>query len=474
MINYKKILADDSNFSTIIAKEKTKINDFLQSGDKQQNFINLYIEKVPTTFEHNEPFKDILLSSLETTSNQIAINKQDIKNLKKILNVISAKKDSLESDIDQYNTLFSKIKKNIVLVDEILEKTANSFEQFSKINTEACISNSQEDMSKVEVNEPKPESDAPINVKQINDGDSSDLLCFFPKSDKDILALSTLQDTYEILFNKENATVSIERENFNFTLKTIGVQISNNSNLLLISRKSKGFLLITNMIIDVPTCINVSKITRNTNFIEISIDNPEIDVSVNKNKVALSEGKPSISSPNLSTPNEPTITEPAKSTVDIEDIPTNTKSDKNSSTTINLMEDNNTLIISEKDDQIILPYTMEEVEKIYEKNKKKYSSVQDLIENEYILSTKDFKNPIRARFREAYQLIKKKEHGHLKEAIDLGFEVMFQSNLNPAIIAACKSLKELDIYLDCLDDNELDKFSCFNIVYKVTPSKTKK
>ena len=50
---------------------------------------------------------------------------------------------------------------------------------------------------------------------------------------------------------------------------------------------------------------------------------------------------------------------------------------------------------------------------------------------------------------------------------------MFQSNLNPAIIAACKSLKELDIYLDCLDENELDKFSCFNIVYNVNPTKGK-
>ena len=140
---------------------------------------------------------------------------------------------------------------------------------------------------------------------------------------------------------------------------------------------------------------------------------------------------------------------------------------------IDLMKDNDTLIISEEDNKVILPYKLSEVERQYKKNKKKYSSVKDLIQNEYIIPSDNFKNPIKSRFREAYQLIKKKEHGHLKEAIELGFELMFQSNLNPAVIAACKNLKELDIYLDCLDDNELDKFSCFNIVYNVPPTKGK-
>ena len=147
------------------------------------------------------------------------------------------------------------------------------------------------------------------------------------------------------------------------------------------------------------------------------------------------------------------------------------ETDEDDDLPINIMKDNNTLIISEEDNQIILPYKLAEVQKQFKKNKKKYSSVKDLIENEYILPTDNFKNPVKSRFREAYQLIKKKEHGHLKEAIELGFELMFQSNLNPAVIAACKSLRELDIYLDCLDDNELDKFNCFNIVYNVPPSR---
>jgi len=47
-------------------------------------------------------------------------------------------------------------------------------------------------------------------------------------------------------------------------------------------------------------------------------------------------------------------------------------------------------------------------------------------------------------------------------------------NLHPAVIAACKNLDELDIYLDYLNNNELDKFTIFNIQYDILPIKIKK
>ena len=46
---------------------------------------------------------------------------------------------------------------------------------------------------------------------------------------------------------------------------------------------------------------------------------------------------------------------------------------------------------------------------------------------------------------------------------------MFNSNLNPAVIRAAKDLKELNVYLDCLYENEIEKFDCFKIIYKVLP-----
>ena len=44
---------------------------------------------------------------------------------------------------------------------------------------------------------------------------------------------------------------------------------------------------------------------------------------------------------------------------------------------------------------------------------------------------------------------------------------------NQAIIRFLYAIN-VDIYLDCLDDNELDKFSCFKIKYNVKPTKKQK
>ena len=97
-----------------------------------------------------------------------------------------------------------------------------------------------------------------------------------------------------------------------------------------------------------------------------------------------------------------------------------------------------------------------------------------IIENKYILPLDKYKNSIRARFREGYNLMYHREGKSKRSAIMLGIELMFETNLHPAIISACKNLEELDIYLDCLDDNELEKFSCFKIIYKSLPTLRKK
>ena len=67
--------------------------------------------------------------------------------------------------------------------------------------------------------------------------------------------------------------------------------------------------------------------------------------------------------------------------------------------------------------------------------------------------------------------MKNKEDFSVLESLDLAFEVTFNNSLNPAIITACKSLNELDLYLDCLETNSLDKFEPFEIKYEVLPLK---
>ena len=46
---------------------------------------------------------------------------------------------------------------------------------------------------------------------------------------------------------------------------------------------------------------------------------------------------------------------------------------------------------------------------------------------------------------------------------------MFKDNLNPAIIAACKTQEQLDDYLTCLDHNNLNAFNHFKIQFNVNP-----
>lgn len=131
--------------------------------------------------------------------------------------------------------------------------------------------------------------------------------------------------------------------------------------------------------------------------------------------------------------------------------------------------DKDTLIISEKDQKAYLPYKYKDVEEFYNKNKDIYSSIDDVINKKYILPLNNFKHSISSRFRETINLVMKKEHGSFFKAVDLAFELMFKYNLNPIIIAACRNLEELDIYLDCLDENELFDFNCFKIRFEITP-----
>lgn len=129
----------------------------------------------------------------------------------------------------------------------------------------------------------------------------------------------------------------------------------------------------------------------------------------------------------------------------------------------------NTLIISEIKKKVFLPYYIQELNNILNNEPDKYSNLEDVILQNYTLPFSMFKNLSIARFREAFKLMRNKEKKSIKSAFDLGMELLFNYNLHPAIISACKNLDELDIYLDYLDNNETDKFDLFNIKFEVAP-----
>ena len=72
-----------------------------------------------------------------------------------------------------------------------------------------------------------------------------------------------------------------------------------------------------------------------------------------------------------------------------------------------------------------------------------------------------------SRFKETFKLVKEREKGSTFKALSLAFELLGNYNLHPAVITACNSLDELDIYLACLDDNTLEDFHFFNVKYEI-------
>lgn len=131
-------------------------------------------------------------------------------------------------------------------------------------------------------------------------------------------------------------------------------------------------------------------------------------------------------------------------------------------------KDNDTLLISETQSKVVLPYKINDIEKILEKNKK-YSTIQDVIDGEYTFPIDKYKNSSKSRFKEAYNLMRKKEKASVFDSLSLATEVIFNSSLNPAVITACNNLDQLDVYLDCLSSNELDKFNYFKVKYEIMP-----
>ena len=159
----------------------------------------------------------------------------------------------------------------------------------------------------------------------------------------------------------------------------------------------------------------------------------------------------------------------------------NTKKENNNNNINNLENDakqeneiinnlhENTLIISEKKNKVFLPYMINDLKEIKESSPTEYSNYQQIIDDQFTIPYKRFKNFPISRFKEGFNLMRKVENGTFKESFDLGMELLFDSNLHPAIIRACRNLDELDNYLDCLDNDETDKFNGFNIVFESAP-----
>ena len=144
----------------------------------------------------------------------------------------------------------------------------------------------------------------------------------------------------------------------------------------------------------------------------------------------------------------------------------NTKSDNTFS---DFPENNNVLRVSEKENKVYLPYSKSELSLYMEQYSDSYTSYDDVIKKEFILPLDYYMNhPVVARFRETYSLIKDREAKSVMDALKYALNLMFRYELNPVIIAACKTQTQLEDYLEALSRNKLDEFKDFEIKFEVS------
>lgn len=136
---------------------------------------------------------------------------------------------------------------------------------------------------------------------------------------------------------------------------------------------------------------------------------------------------------------------------------------------ISIVEDNDTLLISEKEGKVFLPYTVKDLNAYLVEYPDEYKSLSDVVNQEYIISMDEYKNQSISRFKEMYSLMRDVEMKSIIESFKKAFEIMFDTRVNPAIIAACRSEEQIKNYVHCLERNDLSSFKDFKIVFDMAP-----
>lgn len=131
---------------------------------------------------------------------------------------------------------------------------------------------------------------------------------------------------------------------------------------------------------------------------------------------------------------------------------------------------NKVLRVSEKENKVYLPYMHSEIKSYLLQFPEDYKTPEDVIKNEFIFPLDYYiKHPVLSRFRETYSLVRDREAKSIIEAIKYSMNLMFTYELNPTIIAACKTQEQLESYLTCLENNSLEEFKDFEIKFEISP-----
>ena len=269
----------------------------------------------------------------------------------------------------------------------------------------------------------------------------------------DIFSISIENEDYEIVADIVNISVISQNINISTPKNNFFLRVGNNY-IEIHREQDKTFTVQTNFEdIEFANVINNINFTKKQNIIELNIKESFKMLSIDK--------KISLEIINTNIANIKGFT--SQSTQEIPTVSTTTNQVNDS------LYDNNTLTINEETQKVYLPYKIEDVLSVIKNDSNDYHTINEVVENVYTVPLSEFKVPIVSRFKESYRFMRKKEKSSVYAALDLALELMFNSNLHPAIIRACSNIRELNTYLDCLYENEIEKFDCFKIIYKVLP-----
>lgn len=398
---------DNGEIKEEISSEDINIDD-INLDDISLDDIN--IDDINLETENPISIEDILSDALSSDSGMNSDMKEEL--LSEVLNDNSDKTDNnIPEESDKVLSDDEEPLSDFLKIVDSLSKTITELEQSTPV-------------------------EQPVNTED-SIGKAFNILI----NKDDTFSISVLNETYEIVADfdgisvlSENIHISTPKNNFFVKVGDKYIEIHNHQTYFLVHTNFED--------IEFANAINNVSFAKKNNRIELNVKEAFKLSSVN-NKIELSMLNTSIAG--------------------IAGSPANTDNNNNS------ICDNKTLLISEETQKVYLPYAIEDVVKKLNDSSNGYQSVDEVVEKEYTLPLSEFKMPIISRFREAYRFMRTKEKSSVYAAVDLALELMFNSNLNPAVIRAAKDLKELNIYLDCLYENELDKFDCFKIIYKVLP-----
>ena len=124
------------------------------------------------------------------------------------------------------------------------------------------------------------------------------------------------------------------------------------------------------------------------------------------------------------------------------------------------------LIIDKSLGIAILPYSISDLDEVFLDDPEKYSSIQDIIEQEYTVLLKDYENSSFTRYKEAFKLAKDKSNYSFSQAANFAKKFLVENEITSLIIASCNNVEELEFYIECLNNNNLQEFHYFKIVEK--------